>query len=284
MLDQTGKSLNDRLLSSFPLSLPTGLAFESLFSPRIGRYDDNREIPNKIQISQYSEIWINLWTLFRNLASSVDKAVFATAHPKELADILKFEIGIIEDLFRNEGQDHCKPKFYIPNYYQLKLQAKVKLREARTEGQKHYEAVLFRTMAELVKDKELTIHDKIHPIKRVKALVITHIPFDLLSYKHFDRLDLLESNTGKLKTRNQWNSKYYPVGENDLSHLPFNHKLLYIFGDRVLIQPSDYKLRKLMIDISKRRDWIVTTTVDKIILDCELEIREPYVLEYVKKL
>lgn len=284
MLSQTGKSLNDRLLSSFPLSLPTGLAFESLFSPRIERYDDKREIPNKIQISQYSEIWINLWTLFRNLASSVDKTVFATANSKQLAEILKFEIELIGDLFRNEGQNHCQPYFYIQNYHMLKLQAKVKLREARTEGQKHYEALLFRTMTELVKDKDLTLHDKIHPVKRTRALVITHIPFDLLSYKHFDRLDLLESNTGKLKMRNQWNSKYYPVGEHDLSHLPFNHKLLFIFGDRVLIQPSDYKLRKLMIDISKRRDWIVTTTIDKIILDCELEIREPFVLDYVKKL
>jgi len=284
MLSQTGKSLNDRLLSSFPLSLPTGLAFESLFSPRIERYDDKREIPNKIQISQYSEIWINLWTLFRNLASSVDKTVFATANSKQLAEILKFEIELIGDLFRNEGQNHCQPYFYIQNYHMLKLQAKVKLREARTEGQKHYETLLFRTMTELVKDKELTLHDKIHPVKRTRALVITHIPFDLLSYKHFDRLDLLESNTGKLKMRNQWNSKYYPVGEHDLSHLPFNHKLLFIFGDRVLIQPSDYKLRKLMIDISKRRDWIVTTTIDKIILDCELEIREPFVLDYVKKL
>lgn len=284
MLSQTGKSLNDRLLSSFPLSLPTGLAFESLFSPRIERYDDKREIPNKIQISQYSEIWINLWTLFRNLASSVDKTVFATANSKQLAEILKFEIELIGDLFRNEGQNHCQPYFYIQNYHMLKLQAKVKLREARTEGQKHYETLLFRTMTELVKDKDLTLHDKIHPVKRTRALVITHIPFDLLSYKHFDRLDLLESNTGKLKMRNQWNSKYYPVGEHDLSHLPFNHKLLFIFGDRVLIQPSDYKLRKLMIDISKRRDWIVTTTIDKIILDCELEIREPFVLDYVKKL
>lgn len=284
MLDNTGKSLSDRLLSSFPLSLPTGLAFESVFSPRIGRYDDKREIPNKVQISQYSEIWINLWTLFRNLVSSVDNSVFLSSNHKELADILKFEIDLIDDLFRNEGQSHCRPIFYIPNYRQLRLQAKVKLREARTDAQKFYESQLNRTMEVLSKDKELSIMDKIQPHKRVKALILTHIPFDLLSYTHFDRLDLLESNTGKLKSRFEWNTKYYPVGENDLSHLPFNYKLLYIFGDRVLIHPSDFKLRKLILDISKRRDWVVTTTLDKILMDCELDIREPYVLEYVKKL
>lgn len=281
MLDNTGKTLADRLMSSFPLSLPTGLAFESVFKPRTERYDDQRQIPNQIQISNYDEIWINVLTLFRNLVSSVDKMVFLSSSPLELKEIIDFEIDVINDLLANEGQDLCKAQYYIPDYDHLKKH--IRLREPKTEGQRFYNDQLEKVIALLKKSTDI-FQDKIHPRSKTKALILTHVPYDLLSYKHFTKLDLLESNTGKLKSRNEWNSKYYQVGDNDLSHLPFNSKLLYIFGDRVLIRPSDYKLRKLIYDISINRNWIVTTTIDKIIFDCELEIREPFVLDFVKKL
>ena len=92
------------------------------------------------------------------------------------------------------------------------------------------------------------------------------MPYDLLSHKRFHQLDLLESNTGKLKKKHAWNSKYYPVGKADMSHLPFMKMLLMVFGDRPLIHPSIFKLRDSILQTSVKRGWTPVTTRDKVIL------------------
>jgi hypothetical protein len=115
-------------------------------------------------------------------------------------------------------------------------------------------------------------------------MIITHYPYDLLSHTKFSALDLLESNTGKLKSRYQWSSKYYPVGDVDMKVLPFTRKLLLVFGDRILIQPFDMKLRRLILEIADKRKWTSLTTDAKIMQDFELDIREPFVLQFMKKL
>ena len=138
----------------------------------------------------------------------------------------------------------------------------------------------------LFKDTDENFHykDLIKPNGRSNALIITHIPYDLLSYVNFNRLDLLESHTGKLKPKHLWNTKYYPVGDRSMDILPFTRKLLMVFGDKVLIHPSEYKLRSLVLDIAENRKWNPATTEAKQIQDFELDIKEPFVLQVLKSL
>ncbi len=70
----------------------------------------------------------------------------------------------------------------------------------------------------------------------------------------------------------------------DLSHLPFLRKLLLVMGDKVLIQPNDIRLRRQIVDISVKRNWTNMTTLEKINIDLELEIKEPFVLQLLKQL
>lgn len=283
-----GDTLASRAISAFPVSVGTSLSLESLFSPRLKPYDPDREIPQHVAVADYQEIYINLSTLFRNIIGSITREAFFSATAFDIKETLISEIDVINSLFQNEGSGLCRPVYYHCTYkgLQSKLPNAIRLRQDKTDGQKFYRHKHDEVMKLLFKstDEHFEFDYDIKPKQRTSAMIITHYPYDLLSYTRFSKLDLLESNTGKLKQRHQWSSKYYPVGDSDLSNLPFLRKLLLVFGDRVLIQPSDMKLRRLILEIAEKRRWTALTTESKMIQDFELDIREPYVLQFMKKL
>lgn len=281
--------LAGRATSGFPLSIGTSLALESLFNPRSTPYDPNREIPNVININNYNEIYFNISTLFRNLTGSVDKKVFLNISVIELAEVLEFELELINDIFRNEGNNVCKPIYYNIDYDSIAeklLIKKVVTRIDNTEYQKYYNDIFNKTLKLIKRNNKniLEIEDLIKPSNRNSSLIVSHYAYDLLSEKNFKQLDLLESHTGKLKHLVEFNSKYYPITEKNLSHLPFNKKLLYIFGDKTFIKPSDIRLRLQILETSIKRKWTPATTKEKILFDLDLDIKEPYVLAWIKSL
>ena len=277
-----GPSLSERAMSSFPLSIGTGLAFESLFSAIQDRYDPSRKIPNHIDVKSYQTCWINLTTLFRNMAASIEKEQFAKCKAAELAAEIETEIEVIQMLFENEGGNQCKPEFYHSTYQQLRRQNTpgLSLREPTTPNQLYYAALLSETLTILEKrsDTYHRFNDAIETKRREHALAITHYPYDLVGFDKFERLDLLESNTGVLKPRSRWNSKYSPMSGKSFDHLPFYRKLLLIFGDKVLIKPTPSSLRSVVLETSIARKWLPTTTIAKVDFDLQLDIKDPYAL------
>lgn len=284
----SGDRLSTRTISGYPLSIATAHAFLAMFSPRTAVYDPAREIPSQVDVNKYSECWINVTTLFRNMVGAIQKEAFVKSTEKEFKDTLLSEMEVIDGLFQNEGMGVCKPMYYYTTHEKLvkSLPEQVKLREDKTDTQKAYAYKMHKTLEYLMKETEVVrkFDTNISPPGASNALIITHIPYDLVSYNRFNKLSLLESHTGKLKERNQWYTKYYAVGDSDLSHIPFMRKLLLIFGDSVLIQPSVYKLRKQIVDIATKRNWTPLTTLEKVMMDLEYEIHEPYVIGFLKSL
>lgn len=282
---EPGSSLDTRIISSYPISISTSLALETLFDPRLPPYDAQRIVPPRADLHKYQEMWFNVLTLFRNLAGSVDKNVFLTQRIDILAYTLEQEIEVIKSLFQVEGMGLCKPRFYCFQYETLnKVDPRIKLRQDNTEYQKQFKSMFFDVLKLLVKRMDILITDYDLPRSNQNALIMTHICYDLLNYKRFNRLDLLESNTGKVKSRNEWNSKYYPVSGRDMSHLPFLRSLLLVLGDKVLIHPSDIKIRKMILDISEQRGWTPLTTIDKIRQDFDMDIRDLYIRQFLNSL
>lgn len=288
MIINAGPSpIANRTVSSFPISIGTALALESIFPPRISPYDPERPIPSNINLNNYQSIYINLATLFRNLQGSIDKQVFISVSDAELVEGMLADIEMIDSLFAVEGRGICKPIYYFcdyKEYYTSHKYQNIIFRHDHTEIQKFATRRLMSTVNAMLKadDRFLKLDSKIHPESRHNALIITHFPVDLLNYKRFEKLSLLESHTGKLKDRFEWNSKYASVPNENISILPFLKKLLLVFGDRVMIQPSDLKLRRLIMETAKNRHWTPMTTLDKVNLDLSLDIKEPYVLKVLK--
>ncbi len=289
MLDLTdGTSIAARQVSGFPLSLPTGLALESVFPRQQPAYDPERKIPQQIKVSDYQECWISVATLYRNMVNSVNKDVAANSSAQEFKEALESEIDVINGLFMNEGSNICIPRFYHCTYdhFERHLPSVIKLRVDSTDGQKAYTSKFIQVMKLMDKstDEIIKFDHEIKPKTKTAALVLTHRPYELLSSKNFNKLDLLESNTGRLKTKYLWNTKYYPVGDSDMSILPFNRKLLCIFGDRVQIHPYALQLRKVIIEIAKKNRWTSLTSDAKVMFDLQGGIMDPYQITLLNSL
>lgn len=281
-------SIHDRTTSGFPVSISTGLALESIFKPRQAVYDPDREPPVQINISKYQEFWVNISTLFRNIVSASSREIVLNHSLEEVVSVVEQEIEVINSLFSHEGNNLCKPIYYIVDYKRVTdgLHHSIKLRQDGTDAQRAVSSLLTRVENTLLKhtDEVRTFKPDIKPDKPLDSLILTHMPYDLLSYKKFHKLDLLESNTGKLKHRHEWNSKYYPVGKAEMKHLPFIKMLLMVFGDKHLIHPSIFKLRDLIIQTSLKRGWTPFTTRDKVILDLEIDLKEPFLLSILRSI
>lgn len=274
-----GDSLAGRAVSAFPLSIGTSLAFESVFAPRQAYYDPDRKLPEHVDVVNYQSCWINLTTMIRNITGAVEKSVMQHAKPSAIADTLCDEISVIKSLFLNEGRGVCKPFFYYSTYREL---GKIKipgfgLRLPSTPTQQAYHAMQESVLKEMSKrtDEIRVFHDIITPPSRDSGLIVTHMPYDLLSQKRFSQLHLLESHTGVLKTKYVWNTKYNPMAGKSFAHLPFHRKLLLVFGDRHLIKPMPGKIRDEILACSVKRNWTPMTTEDKVKLDLDLDLRDP---------
>lgn len=277
----TSKALAERAMSAFPVSIGTSLALESIFPPRQPAYDESRVIPNKIEITKYQEFWININTLFRNFIGSIDKNTFLTTSPGEMAQVLYGEIGVIKSLLTVEGKGVCRAVFYACTYdkqYKGHQHKAVMFRHDNTDYQKAVAAAYMKVVGYLAKmdDSVKLLDDTLTPDKKIKALILTHYPYDLVSAHNFDKLDLIESNTGKLKTRAQWWTKYYKLPGAELNTLPFNDKLLKIFGDHVMFQPMDIRFRRMIYDVSVQRRWTPFTTIAKMNMDVELTFKDKF--------
>ena len=280
-----------RTTSAFPLSIGTSLAFESVFEGYKPPYDPARIVPNHIKIGDYTHCFINLGTLVRNIVGAIKKDEFQGVTVEELYDVLCMEIGIIQSLFENDGQGVCQPFFYFCSYnrqYTHQNHDAIKLREDKTDAQRLMTSRLMAVMREFFKQNQgpeyQKLDDKLPVISRCKALVLTHAPFDLLSYRQFQKLDLLESHTGKLKPRSLWYTKYYKIPNEHLNTLPFLRKLLLIFGDHFMFHPLDMRFRKMILDISRQCQWTPLTTEEKVLLDLSIHIKEPYLVMMINKL
>lgn len=276
-----------RAMSSFPISIGTSLAMETFFEGRQVPFDPDREIPKRVDVANYQNIYVNIATLMRNLFGAMEKVDSDLLSIIDIVDTLIGEMDVIDSLFAVEGKGVCVPVYYYNTHEHVvgtNRYRNVQFRKVNTDNAKNYEKLEKHVVKNITtnSDKVKKYSELITPKERNKALVLTHQAFDLLSRKYFSQLDLIESHTGKLKPYNMWASKYNPLPSEDMNNLPFNNILLFIFGDRTLIQPLDIKLRKLVKEISVKNNWLPITTRDKVLFDLERGIKEPFVLEYIR--
>lgn len=278
-----------RTVSSFPLSIGTGLALESLFKPTQPPYDPGREIPPHIPISNYNVFYVNLRTLLRNIYGSVPKEVFMSAKAEDIVMVLEAEISVIQDLMRNEAKDAVKPLFYhspFENQSRLQTNQYIKLRTPTTDLQKYSVALTDRVLELFFKrntdDRYIRMfRSDIRPQGSPIALMLTHFPYDLTSASHFKTLDLLESHTGKKKNRTTWYTKFYGLGQEDLSYIPMVRKMLFVFGDHISFSPWSSKARFQVFEIAKKYNWTYSTTDERICMTLKLGLADKFMAEVI---
>lgn len=274
--------------SGFPLSMGTSLAMESVFRPTEPVYDQERKIPNQVRLELYDSMWFNIATLYRNITSAISKEDLAGATPQKVAQVIMNEVDVLNQLFNSHAGPSVVPKYYYSHYKELKAISApgFSLRPRTTESQKFLDNLYEGTLKILndATDSIVVFKDAPKPDRYEKSLILTHHAYDLIHHDKFDVLELLESNTGVLKSRARWNTKYTAMAGEDLSFLPFNRKILLLFGDRVQIAPYPAKLRKSILEIGRKAEWNPMTTIDRVAMTIQLYSTDLFAKEVITKL
>lgn len=238
--------LNDRQMSGFPVSIGTGLALETLDAPEIEVYDPSREVPPRVDITQYDAIFFNAKTILRNIFGSIPAGSIMAVTPDEYYACLKNEVAYLSDKFSLEDVESY---VYDSDYLNARRLAPAnKYRLATTEKQLFMQTIEDKVIGRLVKEKQITkVKDYVN-FNAQRCIIFTHIPYDLTNSVKYNVMHLLESHTGVLKKPNQWGSKYYPIGDWDMEVLPFRLDLLIKFGDHVMFKPDPIDLRKKLYE------------------------------------
>lgn len=271
--------LDSRKVSSFNLSIATGMALETLFDSQIPAYDPERVVPDRVDIAKYDEFHVNISTLYRNILGSLSTADKERVMPFDLLETLLQEIKLINDLVNHSSNNKTKVVFYHNLYSGLDtMYPNASIRKANTVNQMAYEQQHDRVLTELMSHAKnlqndqltlITVKNITSPIKPGGGcLMLTHYAYDLVS-DNFSKLHLLESHTGAVKQKAQWYTKF-----NDgksLVNIPFNIYTLQIFGDSTTFHPFPLACRKAVIALADKYKWNALTTKDRIKLCFDLE-------------
>ena len=287
--------INFRKTSSFSLAIGTGLAFETLFDATHERIDPERKVDQRIDINDYNVFYINIATLFRNIYSSVPEGGGDSIPSSDYAAAITFEINLIRELVKSNSIA-TTVVFYINEYksiYGLKKLPWLNHREDTSKKQLLYRKLLAGSCKLLLDNQEtkslIVVSDKtigkVPESYRQKAIILTHIPYDLFSNDSFFKLDLLESHTGTVKNKSLFYTKL--LGKNP--SIPFHKGMMAIFGDKEYFGPMDKKLRDALLTLSLRKgkEWNQKTSKERVlsdIRDLPINFHKDVVVEIYKSL
>lgn len=247
---------------SIPISIGTALAIEA----GCGIFPDRPEHPAPFIFVQ--QVWVNLRTLVRNLYACLDKDLKDTVLPADLWGAGLEEMQIIESAVAQATHGRTKVVFYVSDYKRPeRLFPGAIIKKAITPKQIFQQTVEESTLKLMLENNqqnhtvnfyEFQIEGQ-HP----PSLIITHMPVDLLCRYRFERLELLESHTGVIKTPAQWNTKL--TNGKELTNIPFNRVTMQLFGDNGnLFAPLSITIRREVVRLAGIDQWTAVTSLEKV--------------------
>lgn len=247
-------------------SVGTHLALESLFFKVIEeKFDPEREIP-KANVDHYTQHVWNIYTIVRNVLHAIPhKEKIDILRDPYFPRLLANEVSAIASMYLFETE--CKPILFFPDYSKIYRGMNMNKKDGYTKVFEEHMLVK-EALTTLKKSGKLkSINDgkgyKL-PSMEGRTLITTNISVDLLNK---GSIELLESHTGAVKKKHEFNSKYHRLGEDKLENIPFQENLLYILGDKSIIKPMGVPIRREILRVAGEKQWTSRTTKEKVWAD-----------------
>lgn len=253
-------AVENREKGQVPISIGTSLALEA----GAGAYPDRPESPPPF--SRVKQLWVNLRTIVRNLYACLSTDLKDSVLPDDLWNAALEELSIIQ-AFMQKQAPHVKVVFFVSDYSRLKQRyPHASIKEAITPKQifqQKIEEMTLKLMLENNHQLDVRFFDFDIQGQFPASFILTHLPIDLLARYRFDRLELLESHTGKLKGPGAWNTKL--SNGKELSNVPFNIFTLQVFGDNGnMFSPLSISVRRSLLEAANANGWTNVSTMERI--------------------
>ena len=253
----------------YPLSRGVSLSFERIFQVN----GENDFFPlsaaenDAIKSADY--VYVNVRTLYRSIHGSLADGD-ENITPAEMAVFLEEEINNLNILFARVFKIIAEVVFYFPSYSSLREylpHARLKDHQS-TPIQKRRSKLESDTYAFYVENNTAPLHRfdcEITPVSgSPKILMLTHQPIDLLSAHNFRELHLLETNTGKVKSKSKFSTKLNKRKDESV-FIPFNKMTMTVFGDgNKMVKPYAPTPKKELLAIARKYNWNSMTTIDRL--------------------
>lgn len=257
-----------RDMGELPISIGTSFSIQGLYNTHPDRK------PEKILPASKGEVlYINVRTMLRNIFNATESDKVTQVKAKDYVTCIKDEIQDINSFMEN--QEHkLKLYFYLPTYASITKEfgnsadlrmPSTDLQKQKLEIEKQVFSILEQEQKTLPEERRYinVIDMEIKSTDRERAFILTHLPIDLLYTKGFANVLLIESHTGKVKSENEWYTKF---SADASERIPFNKATLTFFGDSGgMFKPQHHKARKAIMEIADKYKWTYNTTKDKIL-------------------
>jgi len=249
--------ISEEALSDTGIHIATGVLVDKVVSGVLG--------------NKYDNWYINIYTLVRNFINCIDGNVDSTSR------ILKSSNGrkeivkeLIDDinLILSTVSSRINVVIYNPNY--KKLRSKLATRDLDSLKGLRYLIAKYEDdiIKEIEKGLDISLLKRDHTLPYAEnTLITTHIVVDLLNFINKKHIGLFESHTGDIKEKDRWYRKIYQLPKKDMSIIPFTPRMLFIFGDKVLVKPMNIKIRLKIYDLATKHHWSPITSESRAIYD-----------------
>lgn len=270
----------ERVVGPLGISIGTEVMLESLFPSDGNRYDPDRKIPNILNPNDYEKHYYNIYTLARNLLGSYKSKNTREAlmSNSDLMDELIDEINVIASLYDDYK---CEPVLFIPIYDKIYKGLNINKDVVITDTTLQLINYIIFHLKKKKYDITTEIVSNTYKLKATshKVLITTHLSVDLLNGRILKNLLLLESHTGKLKTKKEWYNKYHKIGKLNLDVFPFTEELYYILGDNYIVRTMKLAIRRELHKLATDSKWNQYTDWVKVKSDL---LKEPMFEELIK--
>lgn len=273
-----------RAFGHFPLSIGTSLALEGLYAlertvePSGSSFVDSqrqRMVANNQRFlkstTQYAAVWVNLETIVRNVIEAYSKDEFKSQHLNDLVNDVFEDIEAIQTLIAEHDENNRELVVFIEDATERKwlfphAQWKTPTTKAQIDKAYFHNNITRMVVDALLKDKQpLRVIKRHPPVSNDRIIMISHFPHQLFWGRYFTNILLLESHTGMLKERRQWNSKLKGISQKD--PMPFNPFTLQVLGDGQLFAGESRVVQKELKALSVNATWTQVTSREKMLSD-----------------
>ena len=250
------------MTSGLPLPIGTSHALETFLKPVQPVYDKDRKIPTPPRaLEDYDVIYINVYTLARNLIGASETFSLSVASKIMVADMqwlkehIETNVGIRVVYYTTV----VTKAFIVPSAVtrtRKLTSVKAKLAQQKVEG-------LISTVTTMKSLKVVRMSDGI-PGNQDSSIVYTSVALDLILHKQHSVMSVLSSHTGSVVDSKDFYKRYFAIPRVNMEIFPFNKVLLRFLGDSLILSPSPLGKRRELYDIALGNNWTHKTSMAKI--------------------